>query len=227
MIKSKENYRIEECRHCGNKTKLDIVGKHTEYGEPENDYKWQEDWLMLHCCACKKISLASVYFGEDTIIRHFIDPDGYQDYEYEKIFSTKYPVETYSGINVSEKVNNAFSSALKAHYVDKVLCLIALRRTLELICKDKLAEGRNLKQKILYLTHKCIFPQIINEASDILRILGNEAAHGDDVDYDERIIKEMINFTQVIIEYVYIIPHRIETIKNKLTKTSSTKSTHQ
>ena len=66
------------------------------------------------------------------------------------------------------------------------------------------------------MTEKSIFPKIINEASDVLRILGNEAAHGDDVDYDERIIQEMINFTQIIIEYVYVIPHRISVIKTKL-----------
>ena len=39
-MKNKENYIIEECRHCGNKTKLDIMGKYTEYGDPEYDYAW-------------------------------------------------------------------------------------------------------------------------------------------------------------------------------------------
>lgn len=71
------------------------------------------------------------------------------------------------------------------------------------------------------LTQKCVFPQVINEASDILRILGNEAAHGDDVNYDERIVQEMINFTQIIIEYVYVIPFRINHIKSKLISKSN------
>jgi len=35
-MSSNENYIIEECRYCGNKTKLDIVGKYVEYGEPED-----------------------------------------------------------------------------------------------------------------------------------------------------------------------------------------------
>lgn len=218
-MKSKENYIVEECRFCGNKTKLDIVGKYTEYGNPEFDYGWEKDWLMLKCCVCGKISLASIYSGEDT--RTF-DYNGEVDYE--EIYSTYFPVETYQGTNVPEKVNSAFSSALKAHYVDNVICLIALRRTLEIICKDKGATGNNLEKKILDLTNRCIFPQIINEASDVLRILGNEAAHGDNIDYDERIIKEMINFTQIIIEYVYVIPYRISNIKTKIS--SKTLKTH-
>jgi len=209
-MSSNENYIIEECRYCGNKTKLDIVGKYVEYGEPE-DLIYEQNWLMLKCCVCNKISLASLYSGEDTII-------GYTDgeYDYEKIYTTHFPVETYKGTNVPENVDDAFSSALKVRYVDNIICLMALRRTLEIICKDMGARGKTLEKKILDLTEKSIFPKIINEASDVLRILGNEAAHGDDVDYDERIIQEMINFTQIIIEYVYVIPHRISVIKAKL-----------
>lgn len=210
-MKDSDNYIIEECRHCGNKTKLDIVGKYTEYGDPEFDYRWEKNWLMLKCCACGKISLGSIYSGEDTLISY---DNG--EYEYENIYTTHFPIETYTGTNVPEKVNDAFSSALKVHYVDNVICLIALRRTLEIICKDKGAKGKTLEKKILDLTQKCVFPQVINEASDILRILGNEAAHGDDVNYDERIVQEMINFTQIVIEYVYVIPFRINNIKSKL-----------
>lgn len=205
-----DNYIIEECRHCGNKTKLDIVGKYIENGEPE-ELLYEQTWLMLKCCVCGKISLASIYSGEDTVL-------GYTDgeYEYDKIYTTHFPVETYKGTNVPENVDNAFSSALKVRYVDNIICLMALRRTLEIICKDKGAKGKTLEKKILNLTERCIFPQIINEASDILRILGNEAAHGDDVNYDERTIQEMINYTQIIIEYVYVIPYRISVIKAKL-----------
>ena len=184
-MKSKENYIIEECRHCGNKTKLDIMGKYTEYGDPEYDYGWVRDWLLLKCCACGKVSLGSIYSGEDTRTWNPDDPD-----EYEEIYITSFPVETYQGTNVPDKVNNAFSSALKAHYVDNIVCLMALRRTLEIICKDKGATGNTLEKKIIDLSQKNIFPQVINEASDVLRILGNEAAHGDDINYDERIVKE-------------------------------------
>ena len=210
-MENSNDYIIEECRHCGNKTKLDILGKYFEYSDQERDYYWEQEWLMLKCCSCGKISLGSFYSGEDTI--SFSVNDGQK---YNKIYTTHFPIETYTGTNVPEKLNDAFSSALKVHYVDNVICLIALRRTLEIICKDKDAKGKTLEKKILDLTQKCVFPQVINEASDILRILGNEAAHGDDVNYDDRIVKEMINFTQIIIEYVYVIPYRINNIKSKI-----------
>ncbi len=212
-MKSKENYIIEECRYCGNKTKMDIVGHYIEHNNGYDDISYNIDWLMLKCSACNQITLSQIYEGQDT---QYMTEFG--EIDYDEIYTTKFPVETYQAINVPKNVNNAFSSALKAQHVDDVICLIALRRTLEIICKYKEAEGKNLEKKILDLTNKCIFPKIINEASDILRILGNEAAHGDDIKYDWAVIKEMINFTQIIIEYVYIIPYRIEKIKTKLSK---------
>lgn len=106
-MSSNENYIIEECRYCGNKTKLDIVGKYIEYGEPE-ELIYEQNWLMLKCCVCNKISLTSLYSGEDTII-----------------------------------------------------CLMALRRTLEIICKDMGARGKTLEKKILDLTEKVSFQKLL------------------------------------------------------------------
>lgn len=208
-MKTKENYLIEECRHCGNKTKLDIVGHYKE--EYREVFDCNIDWLILRCCACEQISFAKVYAGEDT---EFYTQDG--EIDWEEQYSTLYPIMTYENKNVPKPVHSAFSVALKAQHVDDALCLISLRRTLEIVCKDKQAKGNNLVAMIQDLTDKSIFPTIINEASDILRILGNEAAHGDNIEYDWSIVKEMVNFTQIIIEYVYVIPFRIENIKKEI-----------
>ena len=107
-MENSNDYIIEECRHCGNKTKLDILGKYFEYSDQERDYYWEQEWLMLKCCSCGKISLGSFYSGEDTI--SFSVNDGQK---YNKIYTTHFPIETYTGTNVPEKVNDAFSSALK------------------------------------------------------------------------------------------------------------------
>lgn len=209
---NEKDYIIEECRYCGNKTKLDIVGKYTEYGDPI-EYDWEMDWLLLKCSVCEKISFGSIYSGEDTRI---YDNDG--SFQQEKIYTTFFPVETYQEVNVPAKVKDAFSSALKVYHIDGNVCMIALRRTLEIICKDNGAKGDTLKKKIIDLSQKGFFPKPIDEASDILRLLGNDAAHGDDINYNEQIIKEMINFTQIIIEYVYVIPYKIQNIKIKTNK---------
>ena len=212
---NKENeYRMEECKHCGNKTKLDIVARHMDIYR--GNFDCDVEWLILKCCSCGGISFMKVYSGEDT---QDYDEDG--NIYWAEELSTLYPMTTYKNTNVPKKVNNAFIIATKAQHLDGVLCLIALRRTLEIICKDQKAKGRNLKEKIKDLTKKCIFPAIINDASDVLRILGNGAAHGDDFEYDSSIVSEMINFTQIIIEYVYVIPYKIQQIKDTIDEQSN------
>ena len=207
---SDNNYLIEECRYCGNKTKLDIVGSYLQNSNFEDDYQWCKNWLLLRCCCCGEVSLGYKYSGEDTI--HYEN----NETEYDEIYETCFPVETYNGLNVPENIHKAFLAALKSRYTDNMICLMALRRTIEKICKEKNAVGKDLKGKILDLAGKNVFPEMIKTASNILRILGNDAAHGDDVEYDERTVNEMINFTQIIIEYVYVIPYRLNKIKNKL-----------
>lgn len=205
-----KTYIINECRHCGNKTKLDIKASYiVEYRET---ICCDLNWVILNCCACSKISFGLIYSGEDTIVYH-------QDnsIEYEELFETLFPLNTYQQTNVPKSVHQSFEAALKARYLDGSICLIALRRTLEIICKEQGEVEGNLVKKIQNLSLKGILPSILNDASDILRIMGNEAAHGDSIDYSQDVITEMINFTQIIIEYVYALPHRIEKIKIDIT----------
>lgn len=208
-MQSKETYIIQECRHCGNKTRLDICAKYSQNGREE--FCFDIDWLILKCCVCDEISFIKIYSDEDM---QYLNENG--EYDLVETFETIYPIMTYESKNVPKMVHNAFSTALKAQHVDDALCLMGLRRTLEIICKDKQANGNNLVAMIKDLTSKSIFPNILNKASDILRILGNEAAHGDSIVYDWSIVKEMVNFTQIIIEYVYVIPYRIENIKKEI-----------
>lgn len=206
----KEKYIIEECRHCGNKTKLDIVGNFVQESIFEEDYMWRKNWLLLKCCCCGEVSLGYKYYGEDTA---YYDNN---EIEYEEIYKTCFPVETYNGLNVPDNINNAFSAAIKAKYNDNMICILALRRTIEMICKDQNETQGKLQDKIKALAKKNVFPATIYNASDILRILGNQSAHGDDVEYDNNTVNEMITFTQIIIEYVYVIPYRIDRIKKRL-----------
>ncbi|MDP4092823.1 MAG: DUF4145 domain-containing protein [Bacillota bacterium] len=203
----KKGYLIEECRFCGNKTKLDIVASHhvAERGE----FCFDEYWLILVCSVCRNISFAKNYSGEDTLSQ---DENGHAFYE--DYFVTLYPLNTYQGSNVPKQVHNAFQTALKARYLDGAICLISLRRTLEIICKDQGETKGDLVGKIQRLSNKGILPPILKDVSNILRTMGNEAAHGDEINYSENEINEMINFTQIIIEYVYILPSRLSKIKN-------------
>jgi hypothetical protein len=62
---------------------------------------------------------------------------------------------------------------------------LMVRRTLELLCKNKEATGSNLKDRLAALSkYATLSPQLM-EAADNLRLLGNDAAHVEDQTYDD------------------------------------------
>ena len=65
---------------------------------------------------------------------------------------------------------------------------------------------RDLYSKLKYLAETKVMPPIVDEMAYILKKLGNAAAHADDIVFDEGIVNSMIEFTQIILDYVYNIP---------------------
>lgn len=60
-----------------------------------------------------------------------------------------------------------------------------IRKTLEAVCEDRSAVGKNLKERIADLKGKVTLPTALFEAMDHLRLLGNDAAHIEAKSYDE------------------------------------------
>jgi len=120
--------------------------------------------------------------------------------------------------NIPEKIVSVFEEALACHANE---CFIAagimIRRTLEEICADKKAVGRDLKDRINSLRDKVILPKELFEGMDELRILGNDAAHVeakcfDDIGKEE--IEISIEFTKEILKAVYQYSDLLAKIKS-------------
>jgi hypothetical protein len=87
-----------------------------------------------------------------------------------------------------------------------VASAIMVRRTLEEICADRRAIGRDLKDRIQDLKTKIVLPQELLDAMDELRILGNDAAHLEAKAYDnisEEELNVAIEFTKEILKALY------------------------
>lgn len=132
------------------------------------------------------------------------------------------PIETkkvlYPSIDTSLKrlphgVREAFQASLKVRHIDGAVCAIAIRRTLEKMCKDKNAEGKGLYNKLKFLSENGTIPPILDEMSNIIKDIGNEAAHADDIEFDDVVISSLIRFTEIILEYVYVLPKEIKRIQ--------------
>lgn len=203
-----QKYIIEECRFCGNKTKLDIVASYVDseevtYYDEMNGVELEEwisdtNWMIVKCCVCNNISI-----GTDYIDKNLARYD--QSY-----FSIIYPQKTYSSYHMPKEIYKAYEVALKARHLDPALCLLSLRRTLEIICKQQGETSGSLIKKVENLANKGVLPNVLKDASDIVRNLGNAAAHGDNVKFSKTEVSQMIKFVETIIEYIYILPEKIQ-----------------
>ena len=61
--------------------------------------------------------------------------------------------------------------------IDGAICAFAVRSTLEKMCKDKGEIKGSLYDKLKNLSKKGVLPPILDEIADVLRDLGNAAAH--------------------------------------------------
>lgn len=168
------------------------------------------EWMLFECSICHNPVLVSEYTCAGML----------DDYSEMKI---EFPNLNIRNKGVPEKIRTAFLAAVRTKGIDKAICLLSLRRTLEMICKDKGAVGRDLERKIADLVNKKVLPDMMNNACWILRQLGNDAAHADDVEFSESEVRECIDFVSIIVTYLYSMPIKIEELKTKIEKRKSSK----
>jgi len=81
-----------------------------------------------------------------------------------------------------------------------------VRRTLEELCEEKGATGKNLKERIADLGSKIVIPQDLIDGMDDLRLLGNDAAHIEAQVFKQigaRELEVAIRFTKEILKATY------------------------
>lgn len=175
-----------DCPHCGFKGVFEAIGVNDGYSN--NDY---------------------YYFGQRRCPNpdcrghiFYTCPDGSGDIT---IFpSVKI---SFDKAGVPDRVLKAFEEAVTCHSSGcYIAAAILLRKTLEEICNDKSANGSNLFKRLEALAAIIVVPKELIEATQDLRLLGNDAAHLESQTYEEigkAEIEISIEFTKEIIKAVY------------------------
>ncbi|ARU62777.1 hypothetical protein CBW65_18725 [Tumebacillus avium] len=202
------------CYHCGNKTSMKKVAKHTyrdrEFLDYENNFwvSYGNEWSIFFCPVCQNVTIEECYWhSEET------GPRGEQYYNYRIL----YPQVNISNTTIPEKVVKAFESAIKVRHIDNNTCVFSLRKTLELICKDQNAQGTKLYEMLNDLYEKGVLPKLLDSMATLLRKAGNEAAHSDE-EISDGLVSDLIDFTQTIIEYIYVLPNKLQKIQYHIEK---------
>lgn len=213
-----EKTEIIKCFHCGNETPMQKAGEHRwgsrDLGDSEFDFSYKYE--LFACPVCHRVTLRQTY-GDETMIQFH----NYDEYSYYDTKSILYPHSSIESTSVPKKVKEAYEAALKTKSIDECVCLMALRRTLELLLKDKGATKWGLQAKIEEIAAKGLLPDALKEASSLAKILGDTAAHDKELEIDQYDVEAMAEFVGYIIEYLYIVPDKISAYKIRLGEKSS------
>jgi hypothetical protein len=206
--------KVMFCFHCGNKTLMQCVARYSHMSTDDENLVWfHQSWKLYFCPVCDDITLEQEStFSEDSDI----DYDGNPKSKYRVL----YPSITLEK-NTPEKVRKAFEAALKVKDIDGATCLIALRRTLEMLCKDQGAKRGNLFNKLKQLSDTGVMPPIIDAMAVVLKNMGNKAAHADDHEFSPELVSSVIEFTQAILDYVYVLPAKLSAIQEQLNRSAA------
>lgn len=204
---------IIKCFHCGNETPMKKAG---EYSWGSHDLKYSEfnffyKYELFVCPVCHKVTLRQSY-GDETMIQYH----SYDEITYFDEKSILYPLSSIESTSIPQKVKEAYEAALKIKSIDMYVCLMALRRTLELLLKDKGATKWGLKDKIEEIAAKGLLPDTLKEASSLAKMLGDTAAHDKELEIDQYDVETMAEFIGYIIEYLYVVPDKISSFKERL-----------
>lgn len=197
--------KVMVCAHCGNEVLMPLIRQCEDRIEDSEEMIIViNKWTLYFCTTCRDVML------EKSMYADF----GYPPEEGTEIV---YPPVVNVDRAVPNKIAETFIAAKNVRNKSNHACILLLRSTLEKIAKDKGATKGNLYNKMKKLSDDGIIPSTLNEMAKILREVGNAVAHGDDEsEFNDYTVNTLIDFTETIIDYIYVLPNKISLIGNRL-----------
>lgn len=186
-----------------------LVGKNHGSYERRHAYETHSRSVLLSCPKCGAPFLVTQDdedFGEESEVRNWGTP------------RVLYPASVDSlDASVPSGIAGSYLEA-RLNYDNAAYTSAAFmcRRTLEGICSDRGAGGKNLKSKLLDLKTKGVIePRLHEWADEVLRELGNDAAHDVERTISKTDAQDALEFTKAIIEYLYVFQAAYERFKQR------------
>jgi len=120
------------------------------------------------------------------------------------------------GASIPKNIRGAFKEAsmcmkAKAYTASAIMC----RKALEGLCAAHKVKEKNLSLSLKKLREKGLIEERLFEWAEALRNMGNEAAHDVNVVMNAQDAKDMIEFTEALLEYVFTYRDKFERFKSR------------
>ena len=165
-------------------------------------------YQILECQGCKGVSFREVDSNSEDIEQ--VGPEEYRHTEFVRNFPQ---VDiNFSQLDHQELLPNSVLEIYEETWASiisgqKIISAIGIRSLVEAVCKEKSAEGGNLKQKITDLKTKGLLTESGHDILHSLRIMGNRSAH----EIEPSTKKELqvaMEAVEHLLNSVFILPER-------------------
>ena len=202
------------CGSCKRSTKHKILTDIELEGRDERDdtltYAWSDKYQIVQCQGCETVMFRQTHMNSEDI-EHFEEPDGWRE-EY-TVYENYYPnpQKTRAGLPddhlLPENIQRIYNETLNTlNENNPILAGIGIRAIIETICKEKLAAGRTLCDKINRLVYQGTLTKEDAEILHKIRTLGNDAAH-EVKPHSKHQLTLAFDVVEHLLQGVYILPH--------------------
>ncbi len=206
-----------ECRHCHNTVTMPIVATYSQVQDHEANggtviWSGGNVFEILKCPACNGVTFQRGYFHDN-----FLD-------EWQPV--VLYPTETQKVEGLPAEIERAYAAALAVKGIEAHAFAVLVRRLLEMICRDKGAQGRSLFEQLKFLAQTGVIPQQLSDIANGLRNFGNIGAHAAGVQLSENEVPVIDALCRAILEYVYGAPHLVALAQQTLDRVKAASPGH-
>jgi len=197
-----------ECKQCEAVVNPEILNSYVAYDE-EVGMPYRFSFLKCPQCSSPLLACEENYGGDEWDSPTRIYP----------------PLDKQVNSSLPVPIRNAYQEAIiclknKAFTASAIMC----RKTLEGICAAHEIKAKNLSLGLKEMKDKGIIENRLYQWADMLRIAGNEAAHGVETIVTSQDAKDIIAFTDALLEYVFTFNDKFNEFmlrRNKVTEKNS------
>jgi len=190
---------VAYCKNCARKVQGDIVGFHKYHDAADGPP------TRVTLVACSRCHHAILIREEEIWEDSWSKPE------------TVYPCEGESpNPELPERLQSVLGEArrcyqAKAYTGTAILC----RRAIETLCVEKGIRERNLASSLAKMQELNLIDGSLIDWADGLRLAGNRAAHDVEAEVLWEDARDLIEFTQALLEYVVVFRERFERYKTR------------
>ena len=194
---------IVECQNCGAFVEADEIGLY-EYNRTATHASGR--FVFLRCQRCG----APILVNQDNT-GNMVEGD---------VWGTPVRIFPSQDLHLSSSapapIRNAYdegAASFRAHAY--TAAAIMCRKTLEGICQSQGVNTQSLASSLRKMKDDGLIDGRLFEWSDTLRMAGNEAAHDVNATVSKEDAKDMLDFTNAIVEYLFAFREKFEEFKKR------------